>query len=67
MFDSENPSFQGLRKILGLKTTYVDRNNTNDKVFSESNEKNAQTKGKGKKKRQQMAIAAYLQDKEEGK
>ena len=26
-----------------------------------------QFKGKGKKKRQQMAIAAYLQDKEEGK
>ncbi len=26
-----------------------------------------QFKGKGKKKRQQMAVAAYLQDKEEGK
>ncbi len=28
---------KGLRRILGLKTTYVDRNNSNKKVFEEAN------------------------------
>ena len=28
---------KGLRKILGMVTTYIDRNNTNEKVFEEAN------------------------------
>ena len=63
MPDTELPSWW-MSKVT-LAADYLNKSRDYLKDFRKSDA--PQFKGKGKKKRQQMAIAAYLQDKEEGK
>lgn len=49
-----------LRKILNMKTTYVERSNTNDKVFQKANEK---LEEEGKTKTVVTFIEAYQKQK----
>ena len=55
---------KGLRKILNLKTTYVDRNNTNQRVYEQAQEKVNEGLTEGSKSRKTIQrLSEYYEDK----
>ena len=46
----ETFQLKGLRKLLGLKTTYVNRESTNALIYKEANKKMSEIERKGRKK-----------------
>ena len=57
----ETFQLKALRKVLKMKTTYIDRNNTNIKVYQEANKKLAELPEFIKKKHKVKEITTFKQ------